>query len=93
MTISTKSVCSDVPGPQGYPLRLENLPPPTIKRWVPHTKADIVMAVGSGLISALEACKRYGLTPEELLSWTTAYAQHGMDGLRATRRSSPSLPA
>ncbi len=37
-----------------------------------------------GLLSLEEACERYGLSLEELLSWRRANRDFGMRGLRAT---------
>ncbi|EHJ59190.1 hypothetical protein NSU_3851 [Novosphingobium pentaromativorans US6-1] len=48
-------------------------------------KAEVVAAVNGGLLSATEACERYGLTLEELASWQRAIEREGMPGLRATR--------
>lgn len=72
-------------GPRGNVLTHENLPPPHTARWVAWRKAEIVTAVGSGLLSLEEACARYTLTADELQSWSVAYARHGLGGLRALR--------
>ena len=45
----------------------------------------VIAAVRCGLLSLEEACNRYMLTVDELLSWQDAVDQHGMAGLRATR--------
>lgn len=63
----------------------ENLPPPSTKRWVIRRKAQVVVAVRSGLISLDEACQRYSLSIEEFLSWQRLIDRHGIGGLRATR--------
>jgi transposase-like protein len=62
-----------------------DLPPPNTKRWVVRRKAAVLAAVRSGAISIEEACRRYGLSEEELLSWQRAFDSHGLPGLRATR--------
>jgi transposase-like protein len=62
-----------------------DLPPPNTKRWVVRRKAAVLAAVRSGAISIEEACRRYGLSDEELLSWQRAFDSHGLPGLRATR--------
>jgi hypothetical protein len=72
-------------GPDGMPLRLADLPPPSTKRWVIRRKAEVVTAVRGGLLSLEEACERYQLTVEEFLAWQKAIDQFGMAGLRATR--------
>lgn len=66
-------------------MNLENLPPPSTKRWVIRRKAQVVVAVRSGLISLDEACQRYSLSIEEFLSWQRLIDRHGIGGLRATR--------
>lgn len=72
-------------GPDGTPLTLKDLPPPSTKRWVIRRKAEVVAAVRGGLLTLEEACERYTLTVEEFLSWQKAIEQHGLPGLRATR--------
>ena len=56
-------------GPDGSPLTIADLPPQNTKRWVIRRKAEVVAAVRGGLLSLEEACQRYTLTVEELLSW------------------------
>jgi hypothetical protein len=72
-------------GPDGLPLTLKDLPPPSTKRWVIRRKAEVVAAVRGGLLTLEEACERYQLTLEEFLAWQKAIDQFGMAGLRATR--------
>jgi Protein of unknown function (DUF1153) len=72
-------------GPDGSPLTVADLPPPTTKRWVIRRKAEVVAAVRGGLISLEEACGRYTLTVDEFLSWQMSIDQHGLAGLRTTR--------
>lgn len=50
-----------------------NLPPSYTVRWVPRRKADVVSAVHAGILSMLEACQRYRLSPEEFLEWERQY--------------------
>jgi hypothetical protein len=76
---------SYVIGPDGSPLTLADLPPPSTKRWVIRRKAEVVAAVRGGLLSLDDACKRYTLTVEEFLAWQRAIDRHGLAGLRATR--------
>jgi hypothetical protein len=66
-------------------MTLEDLPPPSTKRWVIRRKAEVVAGVRSGLITIEEACERYKLSIEELLSWQRLIDTHGMRGLRTTR--------
>ncbi|HVM84756.1 MAG TPA: DUF1153 domain-containing protein [Candidatus Binatia bacterium] len=66
-------------------LRIEDLPPPGIKRWVIRRKAEVVAAVRAGVLSLEEACQRYTLSVEEFLSWQRSIDRHGLRGLRTTR--------
>ncbi len=72
-------------GPLGETLALDNLPPPSLNRWVIRRKAEVVAAVNGGLLTIDEACVRYGLTLEEFASWQRAVDRSGMQGLRVTR--------
>lgn len=72
-------------GPDGSPLTIADLPPPTTRRWVIRRKAEVVAAVRGGLLSLDEACQRYTLTVEEFLSWQASIDDHGLAGLRTTR--------
>jgi len=49
------------------------LPPITTRRWIARRKAEVVAAVHAGMLSALEACRRYRLSPEEFLEWERHY--------------------
>lgn len=66
-------------------MTLNDLPAPNTKRWVIRRKAQVVVAVRSGIISLNDACSRYNLSIEEFLSWQRLIDQHGIGGLRATR--------
>jgi hypothetical protein len=72
-------------GPEGFPITLEDLPPPGTKRWVIRRKAEVVAGVRAGLITLEEACERYTLSVEEFLSWQRLIDRHGLRGLRVTR--------
>ena len=72
-------------GPDGSPLTIADLPPPTTKRWVIRRKAEVVAAVRGGLLSLEEACARYSLSLDEFLSWQRVVDRYGIHGLRATR--------
>lgn len=76
---------SYVIGPKGSPLTISDLPAPETKRWVARHKAELVVAVRGELISLEDACSRYKLTAEELLSWQKSFDQHGLRGLRTMR--------
>ena len=80
-----KGRVSYVIGPDGSPLTLADLPPPSTRRWVIRRKAEVVAAVRGGLLSLDEACRRYTLTVEEFLAWQHAIDRFGLAGLRATR--------
>ena len=66
-------------------ITMRDLPPVDTKRWVASRKAAVVAAIRERLLSEEEACKRYGLSREELESWRTALDEHGVGALRATR--------
>lgn len=85
MTWQDSSPRRSVIGPAGRPLTLDDLPPPTTKRWVSRRKAEVVAAVRCGLLSLEDACRRYNLSVEEFLSWQRLIDGHGVAGLRATR--------
>ena len=72
-------------GPDGTPLTLHDLPPPSTKRWVIRRKAEVVAAVRGGLLSLDDALTRSRLTAEEFLDWQKAIDKWGMQGLRTTR--------
>jgi len=72
-------------GPNGLPLRLEDLPPPSTRRWVARRKAEVVAAVRGGLLTLEEACRRYNLSAEEYASWERLIDRYGLAGLRITR--------
>jgi Protein of unknown function (DUF1153) len=63
----------------------EGLPPPNTRRWVVRRKAEVVVAVNTGIITIEQACQVYQLTEEEFLSWKRALETHGLLGLRTTR--------
>jgi len=85
MAIDHKPRPTSIPGPDGRPMTIGDLPPPETKRWVVRRKAEVVAAVRGGLISLEEACERYTLSVEEFLSWHRLIERHGLAGLRTTR--------
>jgi hypothetical protein len=74
-----------VMGPDGSPLTIADLPPPSTKRCVIRRKAEVVAAVRGGLLSLGDSSDRYRLTVDEFLSWQSSIQKHGLPGLRATR--------
>jgi hypothetical protein len=62
------------------------LPPITTRRWVARRKAEVVAAVHAGMLSALEACRRYRLSPEEFLEWERHYLAGDLGWPRPTER-------
>ena len=48
-------------------------------------KAEVVAAVRGGLLSLDEACKRYSLTIDEIVTWQRLIERHGLPGLRTTK--------
>ena len=71
--------------PTGRPISPADLPPNGIRRWTPMRKAEVVACVRAGLITPENACERYMLSEEELLSWGRYLNKHGVSALRATR--------
>jgi len=71
-------------GPNGSPLNLADLFPPGTSRWVPRRKAEIIAAIKGGMLTFEDACKRYNLGAEELLSWQRSVQKHGLRGLRVS---------
>lgn len=67
------------------PPRTPELPPPNVQRWTIRRKAAVVTAIANGVFTREEACARYQISEEELLSWQRAYEAHGLPGLRSTR--------
>ena len=74
-----------IPGPDGRPLTVWDLPLSHDRRWTPLRKARIVVAVQGGLISADEVCRRYDLSMDELEIWQREFERSGTKGLRVTR--------
>jgi hypothetical protein len=72
-------------GPCGRPLTLADLPSPDTKRWVIRRKAEVVTAVRGGLLTLEEACSRYALNSDEILSWQHCIDRFGLAGLRTTK--------
>ena len=72
---------------------LAALPPASTTRWVASRKAAVVAAVQAGLLTVMEACRRYGLSHEEFAEWERHYEVEGIKGLRArSRRRPPDCP-
>jgi len=59
------------------------LPPPDTKRWSSRRKAAVVVATRTGILSRVEACRRYMLSDEELADWEVAFDRRGIPGLRS----------
>jgi hypothetical protein len=74
-----------VMGPDGSPLTIADLPQPGTERWVIRRKAEVLAAVGGGLLSLEEACSLYTLSVDELLVWQSSIDRYGLAGLRSTR--------
>ena len=76
---------TQVIGPLGEPLTLDDLPPPDTPRWIVRRKAEVVAAVNGGLLTVSEVLQRYNLTLEEFVSWQRSFDRQGVKGLRVTR--------
>ncbi|MBL8699747.1 MAG: DUF1153 domain-containing protein [Alphaproteobacteria bacterium] len=59
-------------------------PPPGVVRWVPKRKAAVVAAILADRMTIEEACERYGLSAEEILSWRNHIDRYGVKSLRST---------
>jgi Protein of unknown function (DUF1153) len=70
-----------VVGPVGSALTRASLPAFKGTRWVARRKAEIVIAVGSGIITLAEACQHYAISADEFVEWERAFAQKGVSGL------------
>ena len=68
MTDAYRPRAKYVIGPDGSPLTVADLPPPSTKRWVIRRKAEVVSAVRGGLLSLEDACSRFTLIVDEFLS-------------------------
>jgi hypothetical protein len=86
VTDTAQPMIKQVVGPNGRRLTVADLPSPGTKRWVIRRKAEIVAAARGGLLSLDEACGRYALNSDELLSWQNCIDRFGVPGLRTTRR-------
>jgi transposase-like protein len=77
-------VSDDAPGADGLPDTNVNM------RWTARRKMAVLRAVTAGQITAEEIARRYAISPEELETWSSHYADHGLHGLQekgwATRR-------
>jgi hypothetical protein len=73
------------PSRRRKPIKIDELPPPGITRWVIHRKAQVVAAVQAGALSLEEVCERYSVSVEEFQGWQRTLQQHGVYGLRTTR--------
>jgi hypothetical protein len=71
-----------VVGPCGDVLTRRELPPTFRLRWTARRKAEVVIAVETGILSLNEACARYLISPEEFFTWKNDYARQGMESLR-----------
>ena len=56
--------------------------------WNGTRQADIVAAIGRGLITAEEACERYGLSHDEIAAWQRTLSSLGV----RSRRKGGALP-
>lgn len=70
--------------PDGSMMTRADLPARETRRWVASRKAQVVKAVGYGLISREEACATYYLSEDELSEWELAVREHGEMALKAT---------
>jgi len=72
----------DIVGSHGRPLTGKELPPADVAHWTPARKAEVVAAVRSGRVPLDDVCRRYAMTIEEFMSWSSAVDAHGLPGLQ-----------
>ena len=72
-------------GTDGAPLDLRTLPKSQTVRWVMRRKLEVLTAVRFGLLNIDDACKCYGISMEEFLSWKSALDRFGPAGLHTLR--------
>ena len=80
-----ENTISEILGPTGTHLTIDDLPDPNTTRWVIRRKAEVVAAVKGGLIPLKDALTRYNLSLDEFRSWQRLFNSHGMRGLRTTK--------
>ena len=78
------SVATIVVGPCGDVLTRREMPQNFRLRWTARRKAEVVIAVETGILSLNEACERYIISPEEFFVWKNDYARQGMESLRCS---------
>lgn len=80
-----------VVGPEGEPIRTEDLPEHADIRWVRRRKARVVAAVRGGLLSLHEALQRYSLSLEEFIEWEREVGREVAERKRTGRMRELSL--
>jgi hypothetical protein len=83
-TVAAEAGASKAPR-RRKPIKIDDLPPSGITRWVIHRKAQVVAAVQAGALSLEEVCERYSVSIEEFQAWQRTLQKHGVYGLRTTR--------
>ncbi|MFB9150537.1 CtrA inhibitor SciP [Roseovarius ramblicola] len=78
--------------PDGKVMSRADLPPPDTARWVASRKLAVVRGIAFGLMTRFEAMRIYGLSDEELDSWTRAAKYHGKEGLKVTNGKDAGQP-
>jgi hypothetical protein len=89
MKIVTFKNDSTSAGAKDLATSLAALPPASTTRWVASRKAAVVAAVRAGILTVMEACRRYGLSHQEFAEWEQRYESEGLKGLRARSRLRP----
>lgn len=69
-------------GPTAALLTASDLPKTKNVRWVPRRKAEVVLAISSGVITEDDALRLYGLSRDELSGWRRRYSAGGLPALR-----------
>lgn len=72
--------------PRSRPLNpMDGLPPVT--RWTALRKKYLVDLVNCGRVTVERICERYGVTPEEFLSWSEGIRRFGVEGVKFATRT------
>lgn len=60
---------------------------PSVSRWTALRKTYLVDLVNAGRVTAEQVCERYGVTPDEFLSWSEGVRRFGVEGVKFATRS------
>lgn len=67
------------------PIVEAHLPVPSLRSWGARSKALVVAGIDAGIMTKEEACRRYAISEEELVSWQMRMIWRGIMGLHLRR--------